>query len=112
MSPWFLTATERRDGSWVVRWAGVQFDPVPTESDAVDLLATLATELGGRELLDLHLHRTNGHLRRMSATEAHPKYKTPMTRRLRLPFRPTPHGPSLTERPGVAFLPLSEPVAE
>src|SRR6476659_7000696 len=83
MSPWFLTATERRDGSWVVRWAGVQLDPVPTESDAVDLLATLATELGGRELFDLHLHRTNGHVRRMSATEAHPRYKTPITRRLR-----------------------------
>jgi hypothetical protein len=83
MSPWFLRATERRDGWWVVRWAGTQLDPVPTESDAVDLLACLATALGGRQLFDLRLQHHDGQVRRMSATDTTPRYKTSVSCRLR-----------------------------
>lgn len=52
--------------------AGVQLDPVPSESDAVDLLACLATALGGRHLFDLRLQHRDGRVRRMSATDTRP----------------------------------------
>ena len=85
MAPWFLTAVERRDGSWVAHWAGLELDPVPTEADAIDLLACLATALGGPALFDLRLHRRDGRVRRMTASDARPRYRTTISRRLLAP---------------------------
>ena len=82
MSPWFLNATQRGDGWWVVRWAGVHLEPVPTEPAVVDLLAALATALGGRDMFDLRLHHRDGKITRMAASEARPRYLTAASRRL------------------------------
>lgn len=72
MTLWYLRALEQEDGQWVCRFGPRDFGVMPDESSALQRLAWMATQLGGRDLFRFYLHRRDGSVEARSATDPLP----------------------------------------